>query len=166
MQAISIAAAVALASAFAAAPAQAVDVLRSEALNPLNACQGALPSFEGSLRKRPRGMINEGAAPAFLSCGYPAEIRGGTGHTDVIAVEFRNEGTVVQTISCTAVDTVTNPRFSTKTLTLGPGAISAIQWLPADNNGSNYVYPAVSCALPPSILVQYVVRRYSENIGA
>jgi hypothetical protein len=164
MQAISVAAAVALVSAFAAAPAQAVDMLRGEALNPLNACQGALPSFEGSLRKRPRGMINEGAASAFLSCGFPAEISG-SGRTDLIAVEFRNEGTTAQTFSCTAVDTVPNPRFSTKSLTIAAGTVNAISWLPVDNGGGNYVYPAVSCELPPQILVQYVVRRYFENVG-
>lgn len=36
------------------------------------ACQGALPNYEGSFRKRPLAVANEGVASAFLTCATPA----------------------------------------------------------------------------------------------
>lgn len=150
---------------FVAGPAHAVDVSRLEIINPLNACQGALPTFEGSLRKRPRGFINEGTDTAFVSCGFPAEGGVGVNKTTQINVEFRNEGTETQTVSCTAVDTQSPPKFSVKSKTVASGSVGEIAWLAADNGGVNYRYPAVSCALPTGMLIQYVDRFYSENVG-
>ena len=148
---------------FVAGPAHAVDVSRLEIINPLNACQGALPTFEGSLRKRPRGFINEGSEIAFVSCGFPAEA--GADKTTQINVEFRNEGTATQTVSCTAVDTRSPPKFSVKSLAVAAGSAGQLAWTAADNEGVNYRYPAVSCGLPTGMLIQYVDRLYSESVG-
>lgn len=132
-------------------------------MNPLNACHGALPSFEGSLRKRPRGYANEGASAAFLSCGVPAEA--GADRTSVVTVEFRNEGSTAQTVSCTAVDAQSTPTFSTKSVFISPGGANMIQWRAADNGGVAFRYPAVSCGLPTGFVLQFVNRTYTENVG-
>ena len=76
----------ALSALLLASPARANDWS-----NAIDVCQGALPSFDADLRKRPLGIINEGASTAVvnwfgfettaerfrlpnLSCGLPQDV--------------------------------------------------------------------------------------------
>ncbi len=156
--------ALSIATAAMPAPAAAAVASRTESLKPLNACHGALPSFEGAMRKRPRGFINEGAQTAFLSCGFPAEA--GADRTTEILVAFRNEGSDTQTVNCTAVDERVVPIFSTKTISIAAGGTEFLRWSAADNEGFNFRSPAVSCSLPSGMLLSLVYRKYSEDVGA
>ena len=67
-----LAAAASLACVFASAPVIAEPVPRSLTVNAAGACNGALPSFEGALRKRPTAISNEGAAQRMKSSMWPS----------------------------------------------------------------------------------------------
>lgn len=79
------------------------------ATSAVNNCQGALPSFEGALRKRPLGMANEGTSLAFLSCAALAS----SGSADVevyeVAALFINRGSSTATVNCTLVQGIALP---------------------------------------------------------
>ena len=36
-------------------------------------CQPALPTFDGSIRKRPKAVQNEGTSIAFITCGFSGD---------------------------------------------------------------------------------------------
>lgn len=78
--------------------------------NPTGLCQGALPSFDTSLRKRPLAVKNEGSSDAFVTCSFTT-LQQQSGSNSVLAPDvvsyfgafFANSGSVDQTVSCTAV---------------------------------------------------------------
>lgn len=114
-------------------------------------CQGALPSFEGALRKRPLALQNEGAAPAFVTCSFLSD------QMNDSVVSFGLYGRSVSggevTLTCTGVlgyDTGT-PVYSTKEVILdADGSQSSIYWDGADFGGD--INPGVpvslNCSLP------------------
>ena len=61
--------------------------------NAVGNCNGALPGFEGALRKRPLAIANEGTSSAFVSCTLPVNQSESTGVT-IAAVGLINRDTV------------------------------------------------------------------------
>lgn len=123
--------------------------------NAVNVCQGALPNFEGSLRKRPLGVNNEGASTAFVSCSTHVD-----DGEEIISVNVlfhnRNEGTAQ--VSCTMVSGLAQPFpqgtpvYLPKTFEIAAGQPYVASWQKDTDNGGTPFYTAnLSCALPPGI---------------
>lgn len=138
-------------------------VIRSERLLAAENCQAALPSFDGRIRKRPLAVQNESGATAFVTCAMK-----GTLAVQAINQEVRvwliNNGGAARNITCTLVDGrnlgLSDPIFLTKSTTVATADSSEIVWLPADNGGNAFLYPALSCGLPPGTGIRYTGRLY------
>jgi len=160
-----------LAAAHTFQPANAVNAVRSEVRTGVRDCQGALPSFEGSLRKRPLAVQNEGTALAFVTCGMEGD-NSGIANTSKIFVLLRNIGTATTDVSCTLVDGgvgLFTPLYFPKTISVPVNAmgLTLIQWTAAtDNGGVKFLYPAISCGLPPGVGIPATMREYTEDVGA
>lgn len=134
---------------FPAAPVQG-----SDWSNAVDVCQGSLPSFEGALRKRPLGIVNEGTSNAFVSCALRAPLDGEliTG----IFVLFQNRTGSAQAVSCTLVDGLAQPFpgytpvYLPKTTGIAANSPAVESWT-ADDNSQPYVIPNLNCALPPGV---------------
>lgn len=150
----------ALASAvlFAALSPQAAAIERLELTNATGLCQGALPSFEGNLRKRPSGIINTSTTQsAFVSCSttqnFFTPATGGT--ASVLGLLLTNPTSASVSFSCTLVTGfnyvgVSSPMQYPKTFVVPAGATSEVQWTAEDDNAGE-PFPAslnVSCNLP------------------
>lgn len=129
--------------------ATAVEVTSTDFGSAVAACQGALPAYEGTLRKRPLAMQNEGTAPAFISCAFPVE-----NLLWRFEVALRSFDATEVTVTCTVVNgydagvTV----YATKTAVLPASGVPQIMsWVPADF-GASGSFPsmqvAMTCALP------------------
>lgn len=159
--------AVALATGAVARDASALEVTTTDFGSAVAVCQGALPAYEGALRKRPLAMQNEGASPAFVSCALPVENK-------LTRMELAlAASTAAATVTCTAVngfDGGTGIRYSTKSRALPAGGEPQIlTWLPGDFGGSG-TFPdmqvSVSCSLPPGVNLSRTwtdTRRYVGN---
>ena len=115
-------------------------------------CVGPLPSFDANLRKRPAGILNEGSANAFLTCGMPNDVFASVWRVDA---QFFNRGTQTVTITCTMaaglpwdaavyyVDDIQLPANSIGFITFDRDV---------DNDGEYFQSPqAMSCVLPPKV---------------
>ena len=124
--------------------------------NAVGACNGALPGFEGALRKRPLAIANEGASNAFVSCTLATDQVLSTGVTTA-GVGIINRDTVPVAVSCTFVDGTAPeiagaipPTFYPKTIAILPGSAPSIVWT-ADEFGLTTFseIASISCNLPP-----------------
>lgn len=135
---------------------------------PVSVCQGALPSYEGAFRKRPRGIRNEGTAPAFLTCalyGNSFEARNRN-----VSLVYANPSQQNVTVSCTLVDGgLSNgqpPTFSNTQTLSGPGIRGQFGWTAnAHNGGENFAWPALSCLIPPGVEVVFVSHTIVVDVG-
>lgn len=149
-----------------AAPSAAADAFRVDTGNAVSACQGALPAYEGALRKRPLALANEGASTAFVTCA----LRTG-GRVTAVYLYARAAGPAT-TLQCTAVaGHQGNHTFSsTRTIPLpgndGQGSTSwqagAFGW-PGPEFNSSIV--SISCALPPGAAINDIVQHFREDVG-
>lgn len=135
---------------YCAAPAHA-----SDWSNAVDVCQGALPNFEGALRKRPLAIANEGASPSFVSCSLRTPLSAQENVTGLIVL-FTNRAAAAQAFSCTLVEGVAapfgSPVFQPKATVLPAGAFGALGWdQHGDNGGDVYEIPNLNCALPPGV---------------
>jgi hypothetical protein len=143
------------AAALCAAPAHA-----SDWSNAVDVCQGSLPSFEGTLRKRPLAIANEGSSPSFISCSIRAPLDS-EGVASII-VRFANRSAAGRVFSCTLVDGVAEPSayppvYQPKSIVLGVSSIETLTWhFEADNGGEYYRIPNLNCSLPPGVEINYV----------
>lgn len=131
-------------------------------------CQAALPVFDGNIRKRPAALGNEGTATAFITCDTDSINNGGTGHS-AVSVFFTNRAGVANVVvNCTLVDAVFTAleSFPKSSAPIPAGTTAAITWSTADNEGANFVAPAVSCALPAGVDLPIVRFVYPEEVGA
>lgn len=129
--------------------AHAIEVVHTDFGSAVAACQGALPAYEGTLRKRPLAMQNEGAAPAFVNCAFPVE-----NLLWRFEVSLRSMSGSAASVSCTAVNGYDGgePRYATKTVVLAAdGSPASLIWRPADFGGAD-TFPimqvSLSCVLP------------------
>ena len=150
--------------------AAAAETTRIEFILPVNICQGALPNYEGAFRKRPRGIRNEGAANAFISCALLSRNASMAKHTNIEA-KFVNSTAVAKTVNCTLVDGSgighTPPSVNIiRSVSVPANTYSFATWTTADNGGNNYFVPAISCEIPPGVEINNINDTYLEEIGS
>lgn len=150
-----------LAAVVVAATAAVVSGQAQSASNIANAvaiCQGALPAFEGSLRKRPLAIANEGTSNAFISCSLPIEQTAHNGN-NIVAIGLVNRGPALVAVACTMVDGTAPelagaipPTLYPKNIAIAPGEGVTLAW-----QASEYAlqvfskFAGVSCSLPPGV---------------
>ena len=147
------------------APAGAATIERTEIMMAVSACQSALPVFYGVIRKRPLAVQNEGSAGAFITCGLEGVFYAAP-HNSYVGIGLLNNGSATVTVNCTLVDGgsgFSNPEYLPDSATISPGAMQTISWYP---EGEGFIYPAISCSLPPGTGITYVSRRFHEEIGS
>lgn len=162
------AAVAACAALLSPAPAAAATVVRQFFQNGGSACTGALPTFEGSLRKRPLGIANEGAVPAFITCSAQANNVNGARPTAVFA-SATNRGAAAVTLSCTLVngDSFNGAAYTVTSIVVPASDLATLQWLPAaPATQLPFASVSISCALPPGVEVNYFGHDIAEDIGA
>lgn len=123
------------------------------------ACQSALPVFDGVVRKRPLAVQNEGTTPAFITCGLEGKF-GAVVSSSVILVGLVNNSASSATVNCTLVDGregLSDPVYRPKSVMLPANTqLAELVWANADNEGVNFIYPAISCSLPPGTGIKAV----------
>lgn len=128
-------------------------------INPAGNCNGALPSFEGALRKRPQAIRNEGGSNAFVTCSIPRSAFD-DGFTRVGAY-FTNGSETEQTINCTLVDgwALAETGFYPRSLVLTAGDTDFLVWEGVEfelENGKFSSWINFSCNLPVSTEINIV----------
>jgi hypothetical protein len=146
---------VAVASLLCVAPAHA-----NRWQNAVESCQGSLPSFEGSLRKRPLAISNEGSSSAFVSCSMAADLASPSGVTAVAAL-FTNRTAAAVTVNCTLVSGVAAPFgapvYLPKALPVAANSASVVAWTSAaDNGGDAFVLANLNCTVPVGVEINTV----------
>ena len=157
-----------MAAANCATEADAATILRNEYTQPTASCQGAVPAHEGKLRKRPLAIANESAETAFVSCGLTMSQGESPNGSYYVYVVLTNRGAVSATVNCTLVEGYAGfgSRYHPKSVTLEPGETDdTFAWSWADNNFMALAYPAISCALPPGVEINGVVRQFNETVS-
>lgn len=162
----------ALAVLLAAPTAQAVLVTRNETSSAVKVCQGALPAFEGALRKRPKAIQNEGSSAAFVSCAIEGRglSRTMSAHAKRLQLFFVSSAPGYNNVTCTVVDAgqLTSNAAYSRTITVAPGNTQDSVLFVAtdlDANGRWFI-PAVSCALPPGVGISHLWYDFTEENGA
>jgi len=156
-------------SAAIAAPVSAANFSRIETAMSAETCQAALPAFDGSIRKRPMAMMNEGAQHSIVTCAFSG-VNDSTPATLGIQVYLVNSDTVSHTVTCTFIDGragFTNPLYVPRALAVAPGSEpQAILWTIGDSAETmvaGFVYPALSCDLAPKTGIRFTRRFYYEK---
>lgn len=157
-----------LVCAAASMSASAEPVPRTYLVNAAGNCNGALPSFEGALRKRPTAVVNEGTSNAFVSCSLAGDA-GNSGNVG-FQIGFSNRNAAPVSFACTFVDGYAapflggEPVFYPQTIEIAANAVAAAVWAPAEgevfSNNAN-----VSCALPPGVEINLLVVGFDEDNG-
>lgn len=152
MSRINFAVIVAVGFAVLAPQAHAIEVL--EAGSATGICQAALPSFEGALRKRPTGILNQGPGNAFVSCAFAQNNYDDT-PAERVGITLTNRTDTGMTITCTLVDGQNNfiaipPNLLTKSFAVPAHSSSEEQWSVTGDNGNQPFdrYLGLSCNLP------------------
>lgn len=138
--------------------------------NAVGICQGALPSFEGSFRKRPLAIANEGTSNAFLSCTLPLDQTAVQGNT-AVAVGLVNRSNALVAVACTFVDgTVPEllggvpPTLYPKNIAVAAGEGVSLIWQAAEYDLEAFSKIAsVSCALPPGVELAGMATAFTET---
>jgi hypothetical protein len=132
-------------------------------------CNGALPSYEAALRKRPLGITNEGNSPAFISCATPGNNSALHLGNAAAALYVANGGAAPVTVNCTFVDgiQISGAQYRPRSITLNPGEYGEILWLPNEYGLTAFSQWAnFNCALPVGVQINEVLIQYPEYIGA
>lgn len=127
------------------------------------ACQSALPVFDGVIRKRPMAVQNEGTSSSFITCGLEGRFYA-VPSSSMVGVLVTNNTAQAATLNCTLVDGgdgLMFPVYMPKSVNLGPNAATVtVSWQPGDNGGANFIYPAISCQLPPGIGIKAIFQQF------
>lgn len=159
-----------LAAASYAGEVRAVERLMIDFANAPSICQGALPNFDGVLRKRPLAVQNEGVGDAFVSCAWSTETFPVRLHVQAGAI-----GGQAASLSCTLVSGTQGNAFvrvATKSIDLpADGAQQELTWRPEDFGqpaGSEFpdAFLALTCKLPPATNLGATYLVYKREIGA
>ena len=155
-------------AAIAAPDAYAAEIVRQTYQNGGSACTGALPTYEGALRKRPRAIVNEGTAVAFITCSTNTEEISASKPT-IAFMRLFNSGSGTVTVNCTFVNGADweGGANEVRSVTLGSGSFAIASWGDPADDAPQFTYRTVnfSCALPPGVGVSYVGRRYRQEVG-
>lgn len=148
--------------------ARAVDVTRDYLSHGVANCQAALPVFDGTIRKRPKALANEGTTTAFITCDFE-NLANPLNRITSVAIFVKNRGTGQATVDCTLVqgfgDNVSGSNL-TKSAALAPNGTFSLVWAAADYAGDNLDVPATSCALPPGTEIYGTQLKYLEDVGS
>lgn len=144
--------------------AEAASISRNSYTQASGACQGALPSYEGSFRKRPLAVANEGTASAFVTCGVRNDENAAV--VSSIRLAVTNRAASVQSISCTLVDglidaTLGFADYYPQTTSAASGVDTQLTW-----SGGTFKWPAISCNVPGHVELNMVSTTFDDEIGS
>lgn len=148
-----------VAALFTTLPATAADKFMEMSANAAANCQGALPNFEGAIRKRPLGVQNEGTTASFVTCSFVNQYDSGVQNqtVDYFDAFFINKGTSAAVVTCTGVagfETGADNTYISKEITVAPNStVHTLMHFDANDNGGESFYPLVSlsCRIPPGV---------------
>lgn len=146
--------------------ASAATILRHYASHGVANCQPK-SRLDRNLLMSSEGILNAGASNSFVTCDFDYTDFNGSGF-ESIKVSFRNlGGTAV--VHCKLTDgsyLYGVDYFTDQTLPMESGGYSYVLWTAEDDNsGVNFVFPIVSCLLPPSMKLLTVESEFQEDIG-
>ena len=149
----------------------AVTVERIFQAGPTALCQSALPANEGTIRKRPLAVQNEGTQPAYVTCSYI--VQGSIAIKRALIWSSSNDGTP-KTITCTGVTGFKSGpnQYVVHTTELPASGVStSLDWVPTQfTGGSTTVFPSshfsLSCLVPPGAGLNQLQLVFDEDIGA
>lgn len=152
-------------AASAAAPADAATVNRTFYQNGGSACTGALPTFEGALRKRPKAIANEGTTNAFITCSAISNDINSANPQTAFAY-FTNRAASAADVTCTFVngDEFYGSTATVQTIPLASGQFAPMFFTPA---GDQFDLPTISlsCNLPPGVELNLFGLNVDEDVG-
>jgi hypothetical protein len=138
-------------------------------------CNGALPGFEGALRKRALAIANEGTTNAFVSCAATTNEAQSAGNSQ-IAVFATNRAETPQILSCTFVDgfgpeiVALSPKgiplavYRSKVVAIAPGTATALSWTATEFAVTTFSeYASVSCNLTPGMELNVMGAVWVDN---
>ncbi len=134
-------------------------------------CQGALPSYEGAIRKRPLAVQNEGSTDAFVTCAFSIT----AGAVTEARLVVSTLGGVDVTVRCTGVNgQVGNEPIYANRSVVAPasGATTALVFTGASFGGTaGPFFPrgplvSMSCALPPGAAINTTLVTLEDEVGA
>lgn len=140
--------------------AVAVDAIRQTTTGAVNNCQGALPVFDGKLRKRPLAFANEGDSNAFVTCSVDLPAR-----VSSVLVFALTGG---KTLTCTGVagTSAAATSFVTKSSSDPQGFL---EYTPAEFGGPPGIFFnnqfSLSCSLQPGVELSFIRVTGSEPVG-
>lgn len=161
-----------IALAAACGNAAAIDLSQDYFQNATGVCQPSLPAYDGTIRKRPLAIANEGGTSAYISCSLPRSPTAGAGRATYgppeVVVRIGNRTAATASMTCTLVSgwDAANSVYSSKVITVAPGAWMFGFWNQDDNNGQRILQPNFNCLLPPGMDVQYFYYNYRVPVGA
>ena len=127
------------------------------------ACQSALPVFDGVVRKRPLAVQNDGTTRTFITCGLEGRF-GAAESSSLIFVGLTNNADADASVSCTLVDGrngISDPVYRAKSINVPANAdVVELAWTSIDNEGVDFIYPAISCSIPPGIGIKAVSQSF------
>ena len=141
-------------------------MLRDYSIKAAGNCNGALPSYEGELRKRPLGVQNEGTATAFVTCSLPGDFFASGNF--LVAAAFTNQNSTPVTVNCTLVDGATAPfmvpAYYPQSITLPANGVDVFEWTPAGEEPFTAL-ANLSCNLPPGVAINVLEVIFMEDNG-
>ena len=135
--------------------------------SPANVCTGALPSYEGAIRKRPLAVANEGTETAFVTCGS-AWFKDESNASYSIEMNFRNRNSSQVSFTCTGVngsETSGVTVYVPKTIVVPGLGTSLDVWFSSDGISTDRPF-SVSCALPPNVSIGNMYVSGPIEVGA
>jgi hypothetical protein len=151
----------------AIAPADAATVSRTFYQNGGSACTGALPTYEGALRKRPKAIANEGTTGAFITCSAITNDLN-SAKPAVAFAYFTNRGASATSVSCTFVngDEFYGSTATPQTLPLASGQFLPMFFVPPSGPEFDRFTINLSCSLPPGVELNLFGHNIEEDVGA
>lgn len=149
-----------------ALPQDASAGTRASTANAVGRCQGALPSYEGAIRKRPLAVQNEGGISAFVTCAFLTDQFNAS--VDDFGVYASTTNGQAATLNCTAVVgyQTGGPLYAAKSVELSEsGAQSSIYWSEEDFGGpiSTSQPVSLSCSLAPGVGLNDMYFNYDDG---
>ena len=147
-------------------PVSAATITKYGSMAAAGACQGALPNYEGSIRKRPLAVTNEGTSSAFVTCGATNYSGGAADSVNQVGIVVTNRSSASAAISCTMVDGVIDAtlgfaNYYPLTTTVASGDFTEIDW-----DGTYQYAQSVSCNVPPNWEINRMFTNYNDEIGS
>ena len=148
-------------------PAEAATVARRNLSHGVANCQAALPAFDGNIRKRPKGIGNEGTSAAFVTCDFE-HLPDLYDAITSVQIFVRNNGGASATFDCTLVQGFGGGSFGAnivKSMNVSAGSGGNLTWTASDNGGANMTLPSASCKLAPGMEIYGTMLTFIEEIG-